>query len=578
MYLKSILTLFFVALVFALIPQTAFANPNNFYFESFDADYYLSIDDNNRSSLVIKEKLVAIFPNYDQNHGIERAIPTIYDNHPVNPNIIRVTNEKGIDIEYTTYKSNDNLVVKIGSDKKFVYGKNTYNIEYGLSDVTKSYPAGDEFYWDTNGTQWKQAFNSNTSRLHIDSKLIQNFTGQVDCYSGPVGSNLKNCTANIDSSNDNKIITISSTLALEAGENITMVVSFKSETFASYISPPLSFNQKIFYGIIIVILALWYLIIPICLFIWSFSRWKKFGRDAKTNTAIVPQYLAPKNISIIEADIIKNSTMSNKAITATIIDLAVRHYWRIFDLDNNDYEIEIIKDTSDLLESEKAIVKIIFTDNFLVGSKIKLNNEKNLYSQTQIIANDCYIQSIVDGYMIDTRKIQKKVNLFGVLLIILSILTLNIIGFFSAIAMMMFARNMPALSNKGIELKTYLGGLNMYMKVAEQDRIKLLQGANTAEIDSKQLIILYEKLLPYAILYGIDKSWTEQLSHLYIDQAPTWFNGNNQRFNSIMFAGAINSFNSTTSNSFAPPTNSGDSGFSGGSSGGGGGGGGGGGW
>ena len=180
--------------------------------------------------------------------------------------------------------------------------------------------------------------------------------------------------------------------------------------------------------------------------------------------------------------------------------------------------------------------------------------------------------------MIDTRKIQKKVNLFGVLLIILSILTLNIIGFFSAIAMMMFARNMPALSNKGIELKTYLGGLNMYMKVAEQDRIKLLQGANTAEIDSKQLIILYEKLLPYAILYGIDKSWTEQLSHLYIDQAPTWFNGNNQRFNSIMFAGAINSFNSTTSNSFAPPTNSGDSGFSGGSSGGGGGGGGGGGW
>jgi uncharacterized membrane protein len=88
---------------------------------------------------------------------------------------------------------------------------------------------------------------------------------------------------------------------------------------------------------------------------------------------------------------------------------------------------------------------------------------------------------------------------------------------------------------------------------------------------------LFEKLLPYAMLFGLEKDWAKQFDDIYTNP-PGWYQGNWSAFNAGYLVGSLNDFNAASATSFASPSSSSGSGFSGGAAGGGGGGGGGGGW
>ena len=136
----------------------------------------------------------------------------------------------------------------------------------------------------------------------------------------------------------------------------------------------------------------------------------------------------------------------------------------------------------------------------------------------------------------------------------------------------------------GIKASKYLDGLKEYMKLAETDRLKFLQSVNGADTSHDGIVKLYEKLLPYAIIFGIEDSWMSELNKYYqFDDVanPDWVTAG-----VILSASDFHSFNTYTSSTISSSTMSqssgGSSSFSGGGgggfSGGGGGGGGGGGW
>ncbi|MBQ1528364.1 DUF2207 domain-containing protein, partial [Candidatus Saccharibacteria bacterium] len=134
---------------------------------------------------------------------------------------------------------------------------------------------------------------------------------------------------------------------------------------------------------------------------------------------------------------------------------------------------------------------------------------------------------------------------------------------------------------EGIKTSKYLDGLKEYMTLAEEDRIKFLQSVKGADTTHNGIVKLYEKLLPYAVIFGIEDSWMDELNKYYqmddIDN-PYWLHGA-----TYFPISDFHSFTSYTSSSIYSSTASSDSGGSsggggGGFSGGGGGGGGGGGW
>lgn len=71
-----------VSVIFAPISASA-ASTQSFYFEDFTVDYYLSRDADGTSRMRVQEQITAIFPDTDQNHGINRVIPFTNKYHHV---------------------------------------------------------------------------------------------------------------------------------------------------------------------------------------------------------------------------------------------------------------------------------------------------------------------------------------------------------------------------------------------------------------------------------------------------------------------------------------------------------------
>jgi len=562
------------------------ADVNNFQFTSFEADYYIDRDSENRSTMLVKERLVAEFPSFDQNHGIERAIPKSYDGHSVSLDVQSVTNDHGTPLNYTTFDSGSNEVIRIGDADKYVHGQQIYRIIYSMRDVTKNFSSGDELYWDTNGVDWSQPFGSITARAHIPQALAARLNGRTACYAGLSGRNdTSTCTITTAPTSSETVVTAVTTRQLTRNENLTYVIGFEANTFKEYVKPPTPLWQKTLILIMLFAGFLWYLAVPIYALVKGYRRWRLSGRDSRGKGTIIPEYLPPKDTSALLASVILSDRMPTKAVSAAIIDLAVRHYVKIYEVKKNEYELELIKPVNDLLPEEQQVVLIIFGATAPVGTRVKLKDKTSIYKEVADLGKTVYEKAINKGLMTDTRSSQKKINLVGGILFGVGIFTLNPLGVIAGIVLLILGSNMPARTFTGVELKEYLLGLKEYMQMAEADRIKELQspsGASRAPVDTTDtamLIKLYERLLPYAILFGIEKEWAQQFAHLYTTP-PDWYDGHTPTFNAAYFAGAMSSFNSSSMTMFSPPSNSSSSGFSsgGGFSGGGGGGGGGGGW
>ncbi len=164
--------------------------------------------------------------------------------------------------------------------------------------------------------------------------------------------------------------------------------------------------------------------------------------------------------------------------------------------------------------------------------------------------------------------------------------TLSTVGLIVGIWVMIGALGLVAsikpLTKAGSKLWDQLEGLKLYIRLAEADRLKMLQSVSGAEriptSDNTQIVKIYERLLPYAVLFGLEKEWAVAISRYYDTTPHDWYSGP-PGLHVAAFAAGVSSFSSTVSTSYSGSSGSSSSGGGGGggSSGGGGGGGGGGG-
>lgn len=66
-------------------------------------------------------------------------------------------------------------------------------------------------------------------------------------------------------------------------------------------------------------------------------------------------------------------------------------------------------------------------------------------------------------------------------------------------------------TNAGLEASKYMEGLKLYIEMAEAERMKLLQSVEGADTTAKGIVKLYEKLLPYAAVFGLEESWMDEM-------------------------------------------------------------------
>ena len=565
--------------------QAAFASQtDNFTITKFDAEYSLGRDSENRSTLAATWRITAYFsPN--QNRGIAPIFVKKYDNHPTNFSLQSVTDEQGVSLEHAW--NGDEL--RIGKKDVYVQGEKTYVIKFTQRDVTKHYDntGRDEFYWDVIGNEWRVPMENVRVSVKFDEPLQAARAGEAFCYTGVHGST-KRCNISGDKS---EIVTNVS--RLNRREGITMAVGFTSGTFTGYQETLSEKLIKIWATVQTIASSL--AVILMLLLAWRYRR--LFGRYSELKP-IPPEYLPPNQASVLtSAYILKNyevMAVKGSAKVAQLLDLAVRHYIKLYEvkkasfLRSAQYEIEIVKDLKELRTEESEVIRDMFGSSMpKPGQRLNLKKlQNNLSYAARTRDDDTNLKNLARGnYALCEQTLANKriVQRWALWVCVVGVLLLS--PMLLLVAGIVFVLSFGwSLTDEGLALRRYLAGLKLYIGVAEAERLQMLQSPEGAEkvkvdaTDEKQLVKLYERVLPYAVLFGQEKKWSAQLGQYYeqVGEQPDWYSGQGA-FNAAAFAAGMNSLSSVASSASDYSSTSGGS-TGGGFAGGGGGGGGGGGW
>ncbi len=568
------------------VGQAAAQSTNNFTISSFDIQYELSRTSEGRSVLKTTETITAEFPQVDQNHGLERAIPLSYDGHSTKVAVRSVTNQNGESLQYSDKNASGTKVLRIGDPDEYVHGTQTYVITYEQQDVTRFFAdtGKDEWYWDTNGVEWKVPIQQLTVLATFKDGLADQFKGEPRCYVGGVGST-ELCSFSRISTNEFRLQTGN----LAARENVTVAYGFEEGTFSPY-------EQSLFEKL----LAIWLIslivtsAIGLALFIALSVIYSRRRNRTNELEPVAVEYIPPKGTSVLVSAQVK--TPLGSVFGAQLIDLAVRHFIAIIETKPKstwqmaEYDIKILKDPNILLIEEQELLSDMFSTLPKVGDTLSLKDLRSDYSYTaRTLDNDKKLKASIEGEYAVREKNPTQAKLFykwAIAMLVLGIVTLSPLLLVFAGSVALLGHYLRPLTDKGLALRRYLFGLDKYIKAAEAERLAFFQGPDTAHkvgevVDTNnpgQMLKLYERVLPYAILFGREKEWTKRLGDFYATSqtSPDWYIGTTA-FNAALFSSSITSFSQSTSYSAGSSSSSGGS-SGGGSSGGGGGGGGGGGW
>ena len=536
-------------------------------------NYLVDIEINKDASVDIEERIEYNFGNKSR-HGIYREIPIKYRDKNGNKRTIRIKNievyrdGKKEDRKITT--EGNNLRIRIGKSYKTITGKHTFVIKYTVDRAINYFDDHSEFYWNVIGDEWTVPIY-NVSTLVRAPAIVQ-----TDCFQGKYGDT-KKCIIDDGQDRRGQVFRFGN---LKPGEFATIVVGMDKGA----LNKPSALIKFWWF-----LIDNWILFTPLVVFVWAFGQWWKWGRDPEGRGTIIPYYNVPDNLSVAEASAVVHNSLRTKDISAMIIQLAVKGYIKIEKTKGG----KIFKHTQYIFRKiNKANKEVLSSEEkYLLDSLFEFG--ENGVVNTDDLKDSFYVKiSSLKSRVVNQIKnkgyLPKKSEYRSVANIIVAVIQMIVFGFLSSflggVAILVgiinifilvgFAIFMGHRTKKGVEVKEKLLGLKLYLKTAEKDRLKF---HNAPAKNPKR----FEKLLPYAMVFGVEKEWAEQFKDIY-RQPPDWYQGVDSRgFNSLVLADSLHNFTKTANASvLSSPSSasSGSSGFSGGGSGGGFGGGGGGSW
>ena len=396
---------------------------------------------------------------------------------------------------------------------------------------------------------------TSTSSFSSDT-AADSATGGVACYTGYTFSDNQNCTITplVDG------YSFTATTRLYPGENLTLYIPLAVDAFTLpvYTVTIKDFLPYIFWGVVILLAGT---LIGVSLY----RHHKLTGENRKYYKSLLKpvQYLPPSGITVSQAAQLTLVKKIKPGAVNTLLELAVNHKIELIKgeptgiFQKSTWQIRI-KNLEGLSKSEKALLQLAsdadaepqvgdlitlqthtasarraalatlaHSDDEVALRKLKLlkskaalkkNKVNNLFAPMFLVVSTMFIMPIfIYAYEAIFGEISMLalVTLMG--LIVLILLTASSItnGSNSKYA---------KLTRQGIEMAAYLDGLREYISLAEAERLQVLQSVQGADTSPAGVVKLYERLLPYAALFGYETSWLKTLSRYYEDlrTAPTW--------------------------------------------------------
>jgi uncharacterized membrane protein YgcG len=574
-------TWFVAIILFAFlfsVPQTIFAQNTTEKINQFHTEITVGVS----GDISVQETIVYDFGD-NEKRGIFREIPLNKAPGSIKKldiKLLSVTDALGGWYNASTEDSSTNWFhLRIGNPDVYITGEHTYVINYRVQNAIGSFKDFSEIYWNSTGNDWEVPIANASTRIILPSVIDRNNL-QIASYCGESGSN-DICSGDVQISYENSLTIVDFGAAqfqnLQPKQGMTVAVSFPKGIVAEPSWLLALFHRVVPYIFYFLPLAVVYVWFRKRMKFWQEKR--KFYRD---NTIVV-EYDAREH-DPLEAAGIMDGYVSDRALSAQIIHLAIQGYL-IIDKQGDEFVFHGTEKPYDQLSAhDQKLVEGLRDkkESDLINSFYTVSDDVKDISGKLLVSRG-YLQGVTSG------KAPRFVFIFLAFFLALNpgvfvwLLLGNYVGFaFSASCILVglisfiIGPKWVYLTQTGLQAERKLLGLKTYIDMAEKDRIDFHNAP-------KKNPETFEKLLPYAMVFGLEKKWAEQFKDITINTS--WYRAGDGTLSTILVAASMQNFASKTGSviSSRPVSQSSGGGFSGGSSGGGssgggGGGGGGGSW
>lgn len=555
-------------------------------------------------------------------HGIDRYVPVRFDWDGDLPDglsgdgwqrVTELTNvsiggSSGTPTQYRRTDDGDVVWFRIGDPDRTITGQHTYTINYRLHDVATPFDDHDEIYFDAIGVDWNVPIDAARVTMTIENGTA----ADAACFAGPVGSQL-GCDELV---NDGDVVARHQAFPRNNGLSVVLgldkgVLDEPTPVFEQQWSLRRGFELTwltVVGGVGLLVAGVAWVLRTA----WLEGRDRRFGGVPVAGghsvegapTEIVPlrsgehhpvEFAPPEGIRPGHLGTLWDETANHLDVTAMIVDLAVRGWLRIEEVDgvrDTDYQFVRLRDVetdpeaSSLWSAERLILTSLFRD----GGTVRLSELKQHFAdRMSLVQSALYDDAVLAKWFPQRPDVVRQrwlgtgiaIVVFGVAATAAAAWFLDLGTLFVGIPVVGLVLaglswRMPRRTAEGRRMLSRVKGFRELFAAGEGERQAYREDATT-----------FSKFLPYAIVFGETERWAQRFAALGVDPAAagvTDFYVGRNTGDLLLFTAAMHSFSDTSTGALAAVTPSstggmGGSGFSGGGfSGGGFGGGGGGSW
>jgi uncharacterized membrane protein len=404
----------------------------------------------------------------------------------------------------------------------------TFNIAYTIEGATRYYEEGDQVYWvavyaDRNG------FAVQNSRVTVTLP-----DGATATQAAAYGTR-----ANVTGANESTVVAVAQE-PIESGQEFEIRVQFPHGIISGEAPPwQQEFDQQRAYEettkpLVDLGLLLIGLVIMVGGPALATVLWYSRGRDP--NVGLVAEYLTePPNVSPGVAGVLVDERADMQDVIATLVDLARRGVLTMQETAKTNFlGLSYNRDWvfsrgpnfgAPLAAHEKLLVDAM---GLIRHEQRELSDLKNkFYSKVNGIKNALYQQLVAEGhYKRSPESTRGAYSALGVLLVVLTVVAGVIALGLSELsstalcvpaalavttgAFFIVAQAMPARTRQGADLKMRAEAFKRYLQNIEK------------YTNLKEATDQFDKYLPYAIAFGIDRSWINKFSSVDAP-APPWY-------------------------------------------------------
>ena len=498
--------LFFVGFVMA---QEAFEIKN----------YQVVINIDESGKLHVNEILDVFFK--EKRRGLIREIPYVYKTREQQYKT-PITNIKVKDHKVKVADQSGNKKLRIGDANKYLLGDQRYEISYDVGGAVVRYDDHDEFYWNVIGFESEVETNVASFSIRFPTEWADSLSQYV-AYTGRNGSK----TADLYLTKKGGQFSAATTKSLGAYEGITFaanlpkgLVTSSMQSFASSSSsspakaaptPRPAFVN-------------WLVGIPIAIAAFLLGLWNKVKSKTRLEKKPQDRYYPPEGFNPAEVGTFWDYTVHNRDI------ISLLPYWgelgviSIKPLDHSDGDMYFNK-LSELPAGSTDYEYYFYSKLFEESDLVLLSDLKEKFHTSMSSTSGKIKEAVIKRPLYDPEYKRtfhsNKIVAALFILILMGILSMMLFEAFLAgagfillgIILFIIRASEPALSSQGKQIKNELRGLYNWLKNPETEKLDAL-----VKKDPNYLFSVF----PYAIAFGLDKTWQKSMDHMHIDP-PIWY-------------------------------------------------------